>query len=200
VQEHDYKYPYYVNPYDPSLDHTIGAANTRYWWAKLQSYYLLKWTNATYHCPGYTGVIAGEAVPDPPFGSYAYNEMGVSFPLAGIPHTSKFGLGPATYTSKPRPAVGEAQLSVPSEMFAIGESRFVSAKVNEHPGGYDRLICGRLKDREFAFEPVRHGKHYNQLFCDGHVSSVDPWVLFNPTNTASMWNSDHQPHQELWAP
>jgi hypothetical protein len=29
---------------------------------------------------------------------------------------------------------------------------------------------------------------------------MNPWVLFNHTNTAAMWNRDHQPHPELWAP
>ncbi|PYI88990.1 MAG: hypothetical protein DME26_02295 [Verrucomicrobia bacterium] len=51
-----------------------------------------------------------------------------------------------------------------------------------------------------SFDPARHGKNYNQLFCDGHVAAMSPWVLFNPTNSASMWNSDHQPHPELWVP
>jgi prepilin-type N-terminal cleavage/methylation domain-containing protein/prepilin-type processing-associated H-X9-DG protein len=201
VDEHANKYPYYVNPYDPSLDAVIGAANTRYWWAKLVPYYPVKWMNAGYHCPGYKGAIAGELSPNPPFGSYAYNETGVSFPFAGIPYNPNFGLGPPTYNSKPRQGVPEARVKIPSEMFAIGESRFLSAKVNEVPGGYDRMICGLLnRDHEFAFDATRHGKNYNQLFCDGHVSVIDPWVLFNPTNTAAMWNSDHLPHPELWVP
>jgi hypothetical protein len=29
---------------------------------------------------------------------------------------------------------------------------------------------------------------------------MNPWVLFNPTNTAPMWNNDHQPHPEMWCP
>jgi prepilin-type N-terminal cleavage/methylation domain-containing protein/prepilin-type processing-associated H-X9-DG protein len=200
VQEHENRYPYYVNPYDPSLDEAVGPANTRYWWAKLLPYYPVKWTNAAYHCPGYKGVIAGEKSPRPPFGSYAYNKAGVSCPLHGVPHNPEFGLGPPTYVSKPRQAVPQSRVKVPSEMFAIGESRFLSAKVNGVPGGYDDMTCGMLNiRREFAFDPARHGKNYNQLFCDGHVSAMDPWVLFNPTNTAAMWNSDHQPHPELWA-
>jgi hypothetical protein len=36
--------------------------------------------------------------------------------------------------------------------------------------------------------------------CDGHVAAMNPWVLFNPTNTARMWNYDHEPHSELWQP
>ncbi len=51
-----------------------------------------------------------------------------------------------------------------------------------------------------AFDPARHGKNYNQLCCDGHVAAMSPWVLFNPSNTAAMWNYDHQPHPEMWVP
>ena len=201
VHEHENRYPYYVNPYDPSLDEAVGPANTRYWWAKLLPYYPVKWTNAAYHCPGYKAVIAGEESPRPPLGSYAYNEEGVSFPFHGIPYNPEFGLGAPTYVSKPRQAVPESRVKVPSEMFAIGESRFLGAKVNGVPGGYDWMICGMLSVRhEFAFDPARHDKKYNQLFCDGHLSAMDPWIQFNPTNTAAMWNSDHQPHPELWPP
>jgi prepilin-type processing-associated H-X9-DG protein len=85
-------------------------------------------------------------------------------------------------------------------MLAIGESRFLNAKVNGVGGGLAGVRCGALRSKEWAFDPARHGKSYNQLFCDGHVAAMNPWVLFNPTNTAAMWNSDHQPHPELWQP
>jgi prepilin-type N-terminal cleavage/methylation domain-containing protein/prepilin-type processing-associated H-X9-DG protein len=212
VHDHENKYPYNCNPGDPSLDDAIGPANTRYWWAKLLPYYPLKWTNAAYHCPGYRGVIAGEVGSHPPFGSYAYNAIGVSFPVGfskgGIdvrPNPS-FGLGPTYHKgSRWSVAVSETRIKVPSEMFALGESRFLNVKINGIPGGYDDMVCGWLKwdargHYPYAFDPARHGKNYNQAFCDGHVSALSPWVLFNPTNTASMWNSDHQPHPELWIP
>jgi prepilin-type processing-associated H-X9-DG protein len=95
-------------------------------------------------------------------------------------------------------------------MFAIGESRFMSPAVNGIPGGRCDMTCGMLKWNpnpardndtwEYAFDPARHGKSYNQLFCDGHVAAMSPWILFNPTNTAPMWNYDHEPHAELWTP
>ena len=103
--------------------------------------------------------------------------------------------------ANPREAVvSKSQVKVSSEMFAIGESRYASAKENSFPGGaggLDRLECGIGKFGS-AFDLRRHGKTYNQLFCDGHVSAIDPMVLFNPTNTASMWNYDHEPHLETW--
>jgi prepilin-type processing-associated H-X9-DG protein len=67
------------------------------------------------------------------------------------------------------------------------------------------MYCGNIWGRHIGENyygnpplPQRHGKNYNQLFCDGHVAAMDPWLLFNPTNSASMWNRDHQPHPELW--
>jgi hypothetical protein len=27
---------------------------------------------------------------------------------------------------------------------------------------------------------------------------MNPRILFNPTNSAALWNNDHQPHPELW--
>ena len=40
----------------------------------------------------------------------------------------------------------------------------------------------------------------NLVFCDGHVAGLNPWLLFNPTNSAGMWNYDHEAHPELWVP
>ena len=97
-------------------------------------------------------------------------------------------------------STAEAQVKVPSEMFSIGESRFLNSKGKRTGGGDWLLFCGHLHGEKNAFDPALHGKNYDQLFCDGHVSAMNPWVLFNPTNTASMWNYDHEPHPELWPP
>ncbi len=35
--------------------------------------------------------------------------------------------------------------------------------------------------------------------CDGHVSQMNPQILFEPSNTAGLWNYDNQPHPEGWA-
>ncbi len=214
VHDHESKFPYCVSPYDPSLDDDIGTANTRYWWAKLLPYYPTKWTDPTYHCPGYKGAITGELHPRPPFGSYAYNAFGVSGSVGaesarhGIHYhpDTRFGFGPPTYRSNPRPAIPEAEMQIPSEMFAIGESRFLGAGLNGYPGGVCEMACGWLNwpdgsepNRINAYSAPRHGKSYSQYFWDGHVAAMSPWVLFNPTNSASMWNSDHQPHPELWS-
>lgn len=83
-------------------------------------------------------------------------------------------------------------------MPAIGESRFLNAQENQDSGGPNVSIGGGLGEKFFAFDAARHGKNYNQLFCDGRVAAMDPWVSFNPTNTGSMWNYDHEPHPEWW--
>jgi len=211
VQEHENEYPYWWTPApDKSLDGAAAPEDIGFWWAKLVPYYPVKWTNATYHCPGYKGAIAGKVGSRGPLGSYAYNGRGVSRPHSGSPYNPNLGLGPpqtealSQRVSLRSPQTRESRVKVPSDMLAIGESRFLNAKMNEMPGGYDLLVCGLLESRpgsqRFLFDPARHGANYNLLLCDGHVSAMKPSVLFNPTNTAVMWNSDHQPHPELWVP
>ena len=212
VHDHDNKYPYCANPPDPSLDEAVGPANARYWFGKLWPYYPVKWTDAMYHCPGYKGAIAGEVDGHPPCGSYGYNASGVAIPGSGfidsgrginIKFTNWFGLGPQYQRSSRLKAVSASQVIMPSEMIALGESRFLNAATNGIAGGSDVITCGVLNGSEFplfSFDPARHGKTYNQTFCDGHVSAMNPWALFNPTNTAAMWNFDHQPHREQWIP
>lgn len=222
VNEHQNRYPYiHAHDTDPTLEGAIGRENTSFWWAKLIPYYPVKWTNATYHCPGYKGAINGcvgtvgpAGQVKAPFGSYAYNSEGVAVPnVPGTPFTVQLGLGP------PQVQVGsmggptlrgaltpESRIKVPCEMLAIGESRFLNANVNGTAGGCDRLTCGLLKSRNpwpfawYAFDPRRHGRKYNVAFCDGHIEALNPWVLFDPSKTAAMWNSDHQPHPEFWVP
>jgi prepilin-type N-terminal cleavage/methylation domain-containing protein/prepilin-type processing-associated H-X9-DG protein len=205
---HDYnRYPYLRSLPEPGDAPPVEAQNNRWWWAKLLPYYAVKWTEEKYHCPGYKGVITGIGNGHDPLGSYAYNSRGVRPPFSAFPDLD-LGLGPTLYVSFPgsRPATSEPQIRVPSEMLAIGESRFVSAQVNGVPGGHCDMTCGLLSwssgrsPREYAFDPGRHQKNYNQLFCDGHVAAINPWTLFNPTNNAAMWNYDHEPHPEQWPP
>jgi len=43
-----------------------------------------------------------------------------------------------------------------------------------------------------------HGKNYNQVYCDGHVSAMNPSLMYNLSLNAPMWNNDHLPHRERW--
>ena len=205
VDENQSKYPYVVGP--GSEQDSPDQYYNRFWFAKLMPYYPLQWTNVAYHCPGYKGPINGildnGTNKSGPRGSYGYNARGVrgsrnhyTDPISG--HPVAYGLGPKV-RAVALLAVAEAAVKVPSEMFAIGESRFLSVTVNKD-GGPWFMTCGSLDADYAAFDPERHGKNYNTVFCDGHVAGMNPRILFNPTNTASMWNYDHQPHPELWTP
>lgn len=136
-----------------------------------------------------------------PLGSYAYNWRGVRGFRRGVSGEVELGLG-AVRNGEVRPgrrqspAIAESQIKVPSEMFAIGESRYMKQpEIVNYADCVDGMFCGYLSSEPVA---ARHGKNYNQLFCDGNVAAISPWILFNPTNTDAMWNNDHQPHQEAW--
>jgi prepilin-type N-terminal cleavage/methylation domain-containing protein/prepilin-type processing-associated H-X9-DG protein len=197
VHDHQNRYPHYLGPPGPAYGDAKGkggrAEGLVYWSSKLIPYYPLNWSNTAFHCPGYKGVNGGQWLRRGinRLGSYAYNTSG----SGSFDATNRFGLGPVLFWRN-APAVTESQVRVPSEMFAIVDSRFLDAAANHAPGGHDLGVCA-LKMAD-PFDPRRHGKKYNQLCCDGHVTSMDPWVLFNPTNTAPMWNYDHQPHPESW--
>ena len=214
LQDHESRYPYCIGPADSPAADTSNPTNypawdRRWWFSKLLPYYPVQWTNAAYHCPGYKGAIKGTGAGSGPRGSYAYNERGVRIGFTDYtdPETGahikfppgNFGLGPRVRANSTL-STSETAVKVPSEMFAIGESRFLNAQINSDVGGIPGMLCGALHRKSFRFDPARHGKNYNQLFCDGHVAQMNPWILFNPTNSASLWNYDHQPHPELWVP
>ena len=212
VDEHHSKYPYYRGLPDPAHNDAVGADSTAFWWAKFLPYYPLKWTDPAYHCPGYKGAINGSVAQKGgwtfPSGSYAYNAKGVKAGNWIANNDLTLGLGGRmSYPSRPGRTAGvasEGQIAAPSEMFAIGESRWKAQGNQGSEGGRDFMQCGMIYGPGYAnrgvgaFDPARHGKNYNQLFCDGHVSAMSPWILFNPTNTAAMWNYDHQSHREFW--
>lgn len=200
VDEHQSRYPYYLGPSGPAYGDATGcagqAAGLVYWSSKLFPYYPVNWTNAGYHCPGYKGITTGPYYEADRLGSYAYNVHGAGFNWTTEPGDTvlkRFGLGPLL-SWPDASAVSEVQVRVPSEMLAVGDSQFLNSGANGAPGGTDVLYCSLTH----AFDPARHGKKYNQLWCDGHISEVSPHVLFNRTNAGLMWNYDHQPHPELW--
>lgn len=211
VQENESRYPFYYYQTTKTFRASNEAENMYHWSGKLSPYYPVAWTNASYHCPGYKGAISVKH--GDPRGSYAYNAQGVIGnikPMLGPLNTNlNLGLG-GVFSLRPgrqrAATIAESPVRAPSEMFAIGEARFkkgtgpIGGKNFVFSGGRDYMICGFLGDHwaAVAFDPARHGKNYNQLFCDGHVAGMNPWVLFNPTNTATLWNNDHQPHPELW--
>jgi prepilin-type processing-associated H-X9-DG protein len=86
----------------------------------------------------------------------------------------------------------EHEVSVPSDMMAIGDSLFGTIyfmRVNP---------VASAKWKPFS----RHDGRANVLFCDGHVETPTLAYLLTDTSDAALdrWNRDHQPHREALAP
>ncbi len=205
VHDHDNKYPRYLGPAGDSFGDATGkdgrAVGLVYWSSKLFPYYSVNWTNSLFQCPGYAGKISGPYLQGEinRLGSYAYNTLGVRSDDRTNEH---FGLGPVMFWKDARgnfvAPVSEAEVSVPSEMLAICDSLMKRGMA----GGSDLGECGGVFVNDPAAPPnlLPHGRNYNQLFCDGHVSAMSPALLFRPSKSAAIWNYDHQPHPELWFP
>ncbi len=205
VDDNSQRYPFFwciTNWSGPSIG---------YIWEQCLETYSITWTDRRYHCPGYRGPIGATNWPVTwsgsggteyaILGSYGYNTSGSYCNYHGG-RDLHLGLGDtydSTWPFSGSPAVSESQIKSPSQMAAIGDSRLDRSPGNG-PGaqgtGMENLLCGWF-DGNFPY-PLRHGRNYNVVCCDGHVSSMSPSILFNPTNTAAMWNSDNQPHPETW--
>jgi prepilin-type N-terminal cleavage/methylation domain-containing protein/prepilin-type processing-associated H-X9-DG protein len=209
------RYPYYGYYQSSRLDSYVE------WPEFLQPYYRLYWTNRNFHCPGYSykvqapgryDAVNGTITDGGYSGSYGYNGPGTWNESKGHP-PPHLGLGEGfdDYSSavppdlpKLPPAISEAQVKVPSEMLAIADSQSMQTLTAVNPSkfslqGQSYLACGMIgTPPDWISYPSRHGKNYNFLFCDGRVVSVDPAKMFNPTNSATLWNIDHQPHPETW--
>ena len=204
-----------IYPYCSSPDE--GLPNRSLWWMdRLRRYYPIDWTNRAYHCPAYKSAIVGPPTGSAlvtssfPGGSYGYNAFGAGWQAdAGQPRRA-FGLGGQWIAAgqQAAPAMAEAGLKMPSDMLAIGESRleeafgFANLGATRIQAGQAWMLCGYpptglFSEKELPF-PLRHGRYYNLLLCDGHVAGMLPSGLFNPVNSAPMWNYDHEPHPEAW--
>jgi competence protein ComGC len=184
----------------------------RHWSDGLASYRAASWwTNPAYHCPAYRGTncyfLPGWTAFS--WGSYGYNVMGTTAGT-GLVQTATvkdyylgLGWGEGSIDSSPvvYAPVAESKVRMPSEMFAIADSRVLNAAGDGKPMwvGYDRTFVGRgfLIDYDPPFQ-LRHGRDYNVVCCDGHVEGQPPATLFKPVTSATRWNNDHEPHPKGW--
>lgn len=172
------------------------------WEAELQPYFGVSWTNRDFNCPAYKGprVAATTNEPDFPFNlcSYAYNCNGSA--IGPVP-SLLLGLawlnpGPGLY------AVPASSVKAPSDMIAFADTRLMRG-AGAAPGwpSYDIFPNDVIRLRPFGFgeyDPIRHGKNYNVLFCDGHVTAIPREYFITVSNIATSLNIDHQPHPETW--
>ncbi len=185
------------------------------WVEVLRPYYPIAWTNRSYHCPAYSGHIAapyGFSSAGLGFynyeylGSYGYNGWGTwannGWGINGNDPGPNLGLGGVSNPMMYRPSpVSDAKVLAPSDMIAMGESRMSlmnDFNINQTRlwSGTDMLVC--VVTVPDVVYPLEHGRNCNMVFCDAHVEDLPSAKLFNPTNTASRWNNDHQPHPETW--
>lgn len=178
------KYPYGSYLISPSM----------FWWFQaLQPYHKVPWTNRSFHCPAYQGLIS-ESATGLPYGSYTFNALGTSL-SASIYH---FGLGSVLATSTTvGGSVSESQIRTPSEMFTILDVRGAAQVDHSHSPPWGGLPWMYWRPHT-EYQPTRHGDRFNVLFCDGHVAPVKHRDLFDPRKTWLNWNRDQERHQETW--
>jgi len=185
-----YRWASFPGPFLASHDDFGFHGDYSWWFNALERYYALNWWNKAYHCPAYRGGLREFSDPMAyrlPSGSYAYNGSGTGEsarePWQEVGPT--LGLGEAFGRNFPAYApVYESQVKAPSEMYAISDSR----------GGDSTWTWYYDNSSSWAGENLRHGKGFNFLFCDGHVTLVNHQDFMDLRKTGPNWNTDHQPH------
>jgi prepilin-type N-terminal cleavage/methylation domain-containing protein len=174
--------------------------------------------DCAYQCPTYANIVSWSN-----YGtsgswwnnwSYGYNTWGAAYWTADVPNLDYClglgvdapwlwavisdtlglqgpGFGNANIPTN-LPACRESYVATPSELFAIMDSRGGGPPWQ----GVD-WVEGTTDIQVLAPKP-QHGKVFNVLCADGHVTEVPLTTLFNPTNSARNWNVDHQPHPDSW--
>jgi prepilin-type N-terminal cleavage/methylation domain-containing protein/prepilin-type processing-associated H-X9-DG protein len=196
-------YPFSV--YVPSTE-PKGAT---FWFDALSPYVKTTWGDGIFKCPTYKwnffeGSGSGSSTIQSALGSYAYNSQGfrpvtvISGPDSEV---NAAGLGSVHFGFTHTPPVTDAMIKRPSDMFALGDSRFKQTwsgitgceaeyKWSDHWGAtsWESPAFGKITTT------LPH-PGYNMLFMDGHVTEYKLTTAFNLTNPVciSRWNLDHSP-------
>jgi len=185
----------YLSVYEKYPPH-FGLANVRGWqWEdELEPYFGVSWTNRNFQCPAYKGPVVADRTRFYS-SSYAYNCDG----SARLPSMLGLAWRDPSGGQYPVPA---SRVIAPSDMIAFADTRMMkgSGALPEWPI-YDIFPNDYIRLGVFGFgeyDPIRHGKNYNVLFCDGHVTVIPRLSFITVTNIATSLNIDHQPHPETW--
>ncbi|MGO8697556.1 MAG: hypothetical protein ACLQVY_07555 [Limisphaerales bacterium] len=110
-----------------------------------------------------------------------------------------------------------SELVAPSDLFAFTDSRGRwGGQTFPQWEGWDWTLAGIGTFDPLPFgqdgyqgleNPPQHGKYFNVLYADGHVTGMRLVELFYPApvppnspfiKTAADWNIDHKPHSGDW--
>lgn len=156
------------------------------------------WDRGVFKCPSYKwkifeggGSPAGNDVVSS-LGSYSWNGVGA---LGGA---SPGGLGSLYFPKAPRGAITDTEIKVPSDMFALGDSKLMEGWPNGFKGGSWEYPNAYYWDQNSFFitaTNLSQHRDFNMLFVDGHVLEMKRDKVFNSTNSVclSHWSRDHSP-------
>ncbi len=207
VDDNDNRYPFLLG---------VGAAADP-WHGQLAPYLEITAANDTkLTCPAFRAAIRSWTRSQPALFAgpgYSYNAFGTGGVESG---QVRLGLGfspdPLLRGASQAPPISDAEVKVPSEMYAVTDSFYVPLDPALNSG---QTSCGHIETFPFlnrtkrsqrtftglAFrlqQPPQHRDDANMLFCDGHVSPIELSELFDVKKTAANWNNDYDPHPETW--
>ena len=204
LDDNNSRYPFATIIPGPNFEPAgTPGGRTLTWSEELQPYYRLGWTNKAYHCPTYKGLISlpGDQPYHAHWGSYAYNSWGIANGFGIASGSSVYlGLSGLGYEGDPSfvAAIRESQVVLPSQMFAMSDSRLLKLQNDPSPSvlwmGLDYMRVGSLSTRNAP----PHSNGYNVLYSDGHVNPIKDLDFLDPRVSAVNYNNDHQPHPEDW--
>jgi prepilin-type N-terminal cleavage/methylation domain-containing protein len=160
-----------------------------------------RWGFGIFKCPTYKwtffeGSGTGDNGIGVALGSYAYNGDGANAVRLQSGAMIPGGLGSLRAKVMSVGPVLESAVQMPSDMFALGDSKLMEIWPNGWRGGRWEYPTAWLWDQNIdSSKPVTVYQHkgYNMLFVDMHVQEMKPAEVFNKTNETCIrrWNVDH---------